>query len=173
MQRWIQQQKKKNKTFFTHTVYFCVLMCSQMTGYHMVVTIIPVNGSGGIYAEHKCTLNREPSASVSAFNLLLPALAGEGSYNSKKDYPEAVRIEISDALQIPTCFPSLCSSRLFFFPSSGQGSNRSCSHQPTPQPQQRRIPPTSATYTIAHGNARARDRTESSWILVGFIIAEP
>ena len=35
----------------------------------------------------------------------------------------------------------------------GQRSNRSCSCQPTPQPQQLRIQATSATYTTAHGNA--------------------
>jgi len=35
----------------------------------------------------------------------------------------------------------------------GWGSNRSCSHPPTPQPQQHRIWTESATYTTAHGNA--------------------
>ena len=44
------------------------------------------------------------------------------------------------------------------------GSNWSCSCRTTPQPQQRQIWATSATYTTAHGNARAlinwaRDRT--------------
>ena len=33
-----------------------------------------------------------------------------------------------------------------------QGSNRSCSCRPTPQPQQRGISATPATYTTAHGN---------------------
>ena len=36
------------------------------------------------------------------------------------------------------------------FPS--QGFNRSCSRRPTPQPQQREIRATSATYATAHGN---------------------
>ena len=35
----------------------------------------------------------------------------------------------------------------------GQGSNWSCTCQPTPQPQQRRTGSTFATYTTAHGNA--------------------
>ena len=35
----------------------------------------------------------------------------------------------------------------------GQGSIRSHSRRPTPEPQQRRIRVTSATYTTAHGNA--------------------
>ena len=57
----------------------------------------------------------------------------------------------------------------------GQGSNRSCSHQPTPEPQQLGIQAASATYTTAHGNARspthwARPGTEpaTSWFLVRF-----
>ena len=37
--------------------------------------------------------------------------------------------------------------------SRARGSKRSCSHRPTPQPQQREIRPASATYTTAHGNA--------------------
>ena len=37
----------------------------------------------------------------------------------------------------------------------GKGSNRSCSHRPTPEPQQRGIRAASATYTTAHGNARS------------------
>ena len=56
------------------------------------------------------------------------------------------------------------------------GSNRICSRWPTPQPQQRQIQVTSATYTTAHGNARslthlARPGIElmSSWIVVGFV----
>ena len=37
----------------------------------------------------------------------------------------------------------------------GKGSNWSCSHRPTPQPQQSRIWGVSATYITAHGNARS------------------
>ena len=37
--------------------------------------------------------------------------------------------------------------------SQARGLNRSYSHQPTPQPQQRRIPAASVTYTTVHGNA--------------------
>ena len=37
----------------------------------------------------------------------------------------------------------------------GQGSNRSCSHQPQPQPQQCRIQAMFVTYTTAHGNTRS------------------
>ena len=33
------------------------------------------------------------------------------------------------------------------------GLNRSCSLQPTPEPQQRQIQAASVTYTTAHGNA--------------------
>ena len=48
-------------------------------------------------------------------------------------------------------------SSLFFglwrFP--GQGSNQSCSHQPTPKPQQCRIRAKSATYTTAHSDTRS------------------
>jgi len=53
---------------------------------------------------------------------------------------------------------------------------RSCSRQPTPQPQQHGIRTASATYTTAHGNARslthcARPGIEpaTSWFLVGFV----
>ena len=42
-------------------------------------------------------------------------------------------------------------SRHMEFP--GQGSNCSCSHRPTPEPQQHGIRTTSATYTTAQGNA--------------------
>ena len=52
--------------------------------------------------------------------------------------------------------------------------------QPTPQPQQRQTQAASATYTTAHGNTKslthwARPGIEpaSSWILVGFVTAEP
>ena len=45
-----------------------------------------------------------------------------------------------------------CRSRgIWKFP--GQGSNWSCSHLPTPQPQQHGIQATSANTTTAHGNA--------------------
>ena len=60
-----------------------------------------------------------------------------------------------------------------------QGSNWSCSHQPTPQPQQCRIQATASTYTTAQGNAGslthwARPRIEpaSLRILVRFVSAE-
>ena len=62
----------------------------------------------------------------------------------------------------------------------GRGQIRSCSCQPTPQPQQHGNPTASATYTTVHSNARslthwARPGIEpvSSWILVGFISAVP
>ena len=62
----------------------------------------------------------------------------------------------------------------------GYGLHRNCSCQSTPQPQQCQIQAASATYTIAHGNARslthwARPGIEpmSSWILVGFISTDP
>ena len=58
----------------------------------------------------------------------------------------------------------------------GSGSNRSCSHWPSPEPQQRRIQAASATYTIAHGNAgsltywaRPGIKPATSWFLVGFV----
>ena len=64
--------------------------------------------------------------------------------------------------------------------SQARESNQSCSFWPIPQPQQRRIRATSVTYTIAHSKARslthwARPGIEpaSSWLLVGFITAEP
>ena len=60
------------------------------------------------------------------------------------------------------------------------GSDQSCSCRPTPQPQQCQIPAASATYTTAHGNvgslthwARPEIESSSSWILVGFVTAEP
>ena len=66
----------------------------------------------------------------------------------------------------------------FLFP--GLQSHWSYSCQPIPQPQQCRIHTTSVTYTITHGNTRslthwARPGIEpvSSWMLVGFITAEP
>ena len=65
-----------------------------------------------------------------------------------------------------------CTCTIWRFP--GQGSNWSCSHWPTPQPQQY------GTYITAHGNARSLTHgarlgiePESSWILVRFISAEP
>ena len=62
--------------------------------------------------------------------------------------------------------------------------NRSYSYKPTPQPQQQKIWPfcrfRSVTYTTAHSNARSLThwagsgiQPSSSWILIGFIIAEP
>ena len=49
------------------------------------------------------------------------------------------------------CYFLGCSGGIWRFPD--QGSNRSCSHRPTPEPQQRGIRAASATYTTAHGNA--------------------
>ena len=58
----------------------------------------------------------------------------------------------------------------------GYRSHRSCSHWPTPEPQQRGIQAASATYTTAHGNARslthwARPGIEpaASRFVVGFV----
>ena len=60
------------------------------------------------------------------------------------------------------------------------GWNQSCSCQPTPQPQERRIWAVSATCATAHGNAislthwvRPRIEPTSSWILVRLITIEP
>jgi len=86
------------------------------------------------------------------------------------------------------CLPSyLCNSppppqghthSIWRFP--GEESNQSCSHWPTPQPQQRQIRAMSATYTTAHGNAQSlthlvRPGIEpvTSWILAIFISTEP
>ena len=67
-----------------------------------------------------------------------------------------------------------CSLGIWRFP--GQGLNRSCSHRPTPEPQQRGIRAASATYTTAHGNAgslthwaRPGIELSTSWFLVRFI----
>ena len=56
------------------------------------------------------------------------------------------------------------------------GPNQSYSHRPTPEPQQRKIQASSATYTTVHGNARslthwARKGIEptTSWLLVRFV----
>ena len=58
--------------------------------------------------------------------------------------------------------------------------NRSCSCQPMPQPQQRRIWTASVTYTTVHGNtgslthwARPAIEPETSWFPVGFVSAVP
>ena len=71
-------------------------------------------------------------------------------------------------------FLGSCTWGIWRFP--GEGSNRSWSCRPTPQPQQRGIRATSATYTTAHGNARSLTRymrpgiePGSSWILVRFV----
>ena len=60
------------------------------------------------------------------------------------------------------------------------GVNQSCSFRPIPQPQQCQIQTSSATYTIAHGNAvssthwaRPGIEPSMSWILVGFVTTEP
>ena len=60
------------------------------------------------------------------------------------------------------------------------GSNRTCSRQLTPQPQQCGIRVASAGYTTAHGNARSLThwarpgiKPSPSWMLVRFISAEP
>ena len=57
---------------------------------------------------------------------------------------------------------------------------RSHSLWPTPQPQQHQILAESAAYTKAHGNARSLThwmrpglKPTSSWILAGFVTAEP
>ena len=62
----------------------------------------------------------------------------------------------------------------------GQGLSWSCCCQPTPQSQRCQVWVTSLTYTTAHSNARSFTHWEkpgigptSSWILVGFITAEP
>ena len=58
----------------------------------------------------------------------------------------------------------------------GQGSNQSCSHRPTPEPQQRGIRAASATYTTAGSLthwARPGIEPATSWFLVGFISAAP
>ena len=64
--------------------------------------------------------------------------------------------------------------------SQARGLNRSCSCQPTPEPQQLGIRAVSAAYTTAHGNARSlthwtRPGIEptTSWYLVGFISTLP
>ena len=64
--------------------------------------------------------------------------------------------------------------------SQDRGSNPSCSHRPTPEPQQRGIWAASVTYTTAHGNARSlthwpRPGIEptTSWFLDKLITAEP
>ena len=63
---------------------------------------------------------------------------------------------------------------------TGLGSNQSCCCRPTPQPQQRQIWATSATYTTAHGNTgslthweRPRIKPKTSWFLVGFVSSAP
>ena len=53
------------------------------------------------------------------------------------------------------CFGSFKGCTLSTQSFLGQESNRSCSRQPTPQPQQHQIRATSAIYTTAHGNARS------------------
>ena len=62
----------------------------------------------------------------------------------------------------------------------GLGSNRSCSHWPTAQPQQCQIWAASSNYNTAHSNARSLTHWErpgveptSSWILVGFVTTQP
>ena len=62
----------------------------------------------------------------------------------------------------------------------GQGLNRSCNCWPMPQPQQCQIQAISATCNIATGNAgslthwvRPEIKSASSWMLVGFVSAEP
>jgi len=70
-----------------------------------------------------------------------------------------------------------CSRGKWSFP--GWGSNRTCSHWPTPQPHSHSnvgIRAVSATYTTAHGNsgslihwARSGIKPATSWFLVGFV----
>lgn len=73
----------------------------------MVSTVIPVNGGEEIYAAHKCTLNQKQSELGSAVNRLQATLTEEDYYDSEKCWSEDVRIEISVALRITTCFSSL------------------------------------------------------------------
>ena len=61
-----------------------------------------------------------------------------------------------------------------------KGSNRSCSRRPTPQPQPCQIRAASVTHSTAHSNAgslthcmRPGIEPKASWILVGFLTAEP
>ena len=96
---------------------------------------------------------------------------------------EKCRMLVSALPSVLFFFLSFChflghSRCMWRFP--GKGSNRSCSHRPTPQPQQRRIWAASATYTTALGNAGslthwARPGIEpaTSWFLVGFVSAAP
>ena len=76
------------------------------------------------------------------------------------------------------CYFLGCSRGIWRFP--GQWLNRSCSHRPTPEPQQRRIRAMSATYTTAQGNAgslthwaRAGTEPATSWFLVRFVKVVP
>ena len=76
------------------------------------------------------------------------------------------------------CLFQDCTHSIWRFP--GQGLHQSCSCQPIPQPQPRRIWAASSTYTIAHGNARCLTHWErpgielaTSWFLVRFVSPEP
>ena len=75
------------------------------------------------------------------------------------------------------CYPIVFVCLLFLCFS---GLNQSCSHWPTPEPQQCQIWATSATYTTAHCNAgslthwvRPEIQPMSSWLLVRFVTPEP
>ena len=75
-------------------------------------------------------------------------------------------------------FNALRKIKVWKFP--GEGSKRSYSCQPMPQPQQCQIQATVAVHTVARGNTRSLTHCEgpgiepaSSWILVRFISAEP
>ena len=76
------------------------------------------------------------------------------------------------------CIFQLCTCSLWKFPSLGL--NRNYSGRPTLQPQPSQIWAASATYTTAHSNTgslthwvRPWIEPASSWILVGFVTAEP
>ena len=67
-----------------------------------------------------------------------------------------------------------CTRGIWRFP--GQGSNRSCSQQPMPEPQHHQIRAASATYTTVHSNAGSLTHwvkpgiePATSWFLVGFV----
>ena len=90
---------------------------------------------------------------------------------------KSIIIELNDSLLFFGLFGAAPTA---YGGSQERGLNRNCCRRPTPQPQPRRIRAVSATCSTACSNARswtrwARPRFEpaSSWILVGFITAEP
>lgn len=128
------------------------------------------------------TLGNLAPTSVSALVSWLPYQTNNSSSCCSSSFIEIIASSLGSwtlyLFILSFCLFRVAPHGVWRFP--GQGSNRSCSHGPTLQPQQRQIWAAPATYTWAHGNAgslthwsRPGIEPAISWFLVRFVSAAP